>query len=68
MRNLVMQSGNNLTLPAPYPVAGGDGMLVGSIFGVASSVAAAAAPVAISTVGVYDIKKTAVTLFAASSQ
>jgi predicted RecA/RadA family phage recombinase len=59
MKNLVMQSGENITVPAPYAMSGGDGCLVGSLFGVASSVAAVAAPVVLSTVGVYRLPKAA---------
>lgn len=64
MKNLVMQSGENLTLAAPYPVASGAGMLVGLIFGIASTTAAAGGRVAISTVGVYNMAKTAGVAFA----
>ncbi len=59
MRNLRMQSGENLTLLAPYAVSGGQGMLVGLIFGIASTAAALGASVAVSTLGVYDITKAA---------
>lgn len=59
MKNLVMQSGRNLTVPAPYAVAAGDGVQVGVVFGIASSAAAIGKPVVIDTGGVYDIKKTA---------
>jgi len=64
MKNLVQQSGDNITVAAPYAVASGDGVLVGTMFGIASTTAALAAAVAISTVGVYDIKKTAGQTFA----
>ncbi len=39
MKNYV-QPGNAITLTAPYAVASGDGLLVGSIFGVAAGAAA----------------------------
>ena len=45
-----VQPGNTITLPAPYAVAAGDGLLVGSIFGIAAGAAAA-------RVGVYELKK-----------
>lgn len=64
MRNLVQQSGDNITVAAPYAVASGDGALVGTMFGIASTTAANAAQVALSTVGVYDIAKTAGQTFA----
>ena len=44
MKNFV-QAGNILTLLAPYPLASGDGALVGSIFGVATNAAANGATV-----------------------
>lgn len=44
MKNFV-QAGVILSLSAPYAVASGDGLLVGSIFGVATNAAANGAPV-----------------------
>ena len=44
MKNFV-QPGNTITLTAPYAVASGDGLLVGSIFGVASGSAALGEPI-----------------------
>ncbi len=35
-----IQPGNTITLPAPYAVASGDGLLVGAIFGIATGSAA----------------------------
>lgn len=58
MKNEV-QSGNNLTLNAPYEVKGGDGVQVGSIFGIASSDALIGEPVVLQMTKVYDIKKKA---------
>ena len=58
MRNFV-QPGNTITLTAPYAVASGDGLLVGSIFGVAAGSAASGDPVEAALVGVFDLKKTA---------
>jgi predicted RecA/RadA family phage recombinase len=56
MRNHV-QPGRTLTLTAPYAVASGDGLLVGSIFGVASGAAAIGNPVEAATEGVYELAK-----------
>jgi predicted RecA/RadA family phage recombinase len=63
MKNLVQQSGRNITVPAPYDVAAGDGCLVGSLFGVASNTVLSGARVPIDTGGVYAIKKTAAQTF-----
>ena len=56
MKNYV-QPGNTITLTAPYAVASGDGLLVGSIFGIASGAAALGEPVETALVGVFDITK-----------
>ena len=53
------QPGRTIPLPAPYPVASGDGLLVGAIFGFASTSAGAGESVETTLVGVFDIKKTA---------
>ena len=58
MKNYV-QPGNTITLTAPYAAASGDGLLVGSIFGVAVGDAAIGEPVETALVGVYDLKKVA---------
>jgi predicted RecA/RadA family phage recombinase len=58
MRNKV-QTGDVLPVTAPYAVTGGQGVLVGSLFGVASGDAANGAEVQIDREGVFDI--TAVT-------
>lgn len=63
MKNLVMQSARNITVNAPYDVASGDGCLVGSLFGIASTAALTGKPVSIDTGGGYDIKKTAAQAF-----
>jgi predicted RecA/RadA family phage recombinase len=57
MRNFV-QNGVNLTLPAPADVSSGDGVLVGSIFGIASGDAASGADVDLVTEGVFEMPKT----------
>ncbi|MDR0808395.1 MAG: DUF2190 family protein, partial [Gemmobacter sp.] len=56
MRNFV-QPGNTVTLTAPYAVASGDGLLVGSIFGVAAGTAASGEAVETALTGVFDITK-----------
>ena len=58
MKNFV-QDGRMMTVPAPYSVASGGGVLVGSLFGVAAYNAAEGAPVEIATGGVFDLPKTA---------
>lgn len=63
MKNLVQQSGRNITVTAPYDVPSGGGCLVGSLFGIASVTVVAAAQVAIDTGGVYAIAKTAAQTF-----
>ena len=64
MKNFV-QPGNTITLTAPYAVASGDGLLVGSIFGVASGTAALGETVEAALTGVYDLKKVASQAWAA---
>jgi len=54
-----VQPGNTITLTAPYAVASGDGLLVGSIFGVAVGTAALGETVEAALVGVYEMKKAA---------
>ena len=56
MRNFV-QPGDTLTLIAPYAVASGAGLLVGSLFGVAKHDAAIGAPVETKRTGVIDLAK-----------
>ena len=56
MKNYV-QPGNILTVTAPYDVASGDGVLVGTMFGVAAVSAASGADVQIDLVGVFDLTK-----------
>lgn len=59
MKNLIMQKGRNITVVAAAAVASGAGVLVGSLFGVASSNAAIGENVVIDTGGVYALAKTA---------
>jgi predicted RecA/RadA family phage recombinase len=56
MKNFV-QSGVNLTLTAPYAVTSGQGALVGSLFGVASTDLANGASGEFVTLGVFDLPK-----------
>lgn len=50
-----VQSGDTLTLAAPYDVASGAGFLVGAIFAVAQTTAASGAEVEGKRKGVFDI-------------
>jgi predicted RecA/RadA family phage recombinase len=52
-----VQPGNTITLTAPYAVTSGNGLLVGSIFGVASGDAASGETIETVLVGVFDITK-----------
>ncbi|WP_336801800.1 DUF2190 family protein [Kaistia sp. MMO-174] len=54
MKNFV-QPGDMLTLTAPYDVASGGGILVGSIFGIAAFSALSGAGVEAKTTGVFDL-------------
>ncbi len=54
MRNYVSE-GEAIVVAAPYAVTSGQGVLVGSLFGVAAADAANGADVVIATSGVYDI-------------
>ncbi|QGZ94877.1 DUF2190 family protein [Terricaulis silvestris] len=63
MRNYV-QPGDNIDIAsAPYAVDSGEGVLVGSLFGVANSDALISTAVVISCVGVFDIAKNAADVF-----
>jgi predicted RecA/RadA family phage recombinase len=67
MKNYV-QPGNTITLTAPYAVTSGDGLLVGSIFGVAAGTAILGDPVETAVEGVYDLKKVASQAWAAGDR
>lgn len=56
MKNFV-QRGDVLSLTAPYAVAAGAGLLVGSLFAVATSAADNGAAVEGALTGVYDLAK-----------
>jgi predicted RecA/RadA family phage recombinase len=49
--------GHSLIVPAPYEVHGGDGVLIGALFGVAMSWSGAGDSVEVATTGVFDLKK-----------
>ena len=57
MKNFV-QRGEIITLVAPYDVAAGAGLLVGAIFGVATSPALSGATVEAAVSGVFELPKT----------
>ena len=67
MKNYV-QPGNTISLTAPYAVASGDGLLVGSIFGVASRTAALGETVESTLVGVFDLTKVGSQAWAAGAK
>ena len=54
-----VQPGNTINLTAPYAVSSGDGLLVGSIFGVAAGDAASGAAVEAALTGVFELTKVA---------
>lgn len=56
MKNYV-QKGENLTVPAPANVLSGEGVLVGSIFGIAAEDALSGVDVDLVTEGVFDMPK-----------
>jgi len=56
MKNYV-SAGDNVTITAPAALNSGDGVLVGSLFGVASRDAASGASVAIVVEGVFKLPK-----------
>jgi predicted RecA/RadA family phage recombinase len=53
--NNFIQHGEVLTLPAPYNVASGGGVLLGNIFGIASYSASTGEDVEARTCGVFDL-------------
>lgn len=56
MKNYI-QPGSTITLTAPYAITSGAGLLVGSIFGIASGTAAIGETVETALTGVFDITK-----------
>ncbi|WP_165063923.1 capsid cement protein [Paludisphaera rhizosphaerae] len=67
MKNAI-QNGNTITLPAPYPLAAGDGLQVGALFGVARGAAQSGAEVEAGMVGVYGLPKVASEAWAAGDR
>jgi predicted RecA/RadA family phage recombinase len=63
MKNFI-QAGSNLTLVAPYAVCGGNGVKIGTIFGIAVGSAANGGNVDIATHGVFELPKVAVDVMA----
>lgn len=53
-----LQAGDVVTVAAPATVSSGDGVLVGTLFGIAATDAASGAPVEIKTTGVFTLPKT----------
>jgi predicted RecA/RadA family phage recombinase len=56
MQNYI-QSGEVITLAAPYDVASGAGLLVGTIVGIATGAALSGTPVEVKLEGVVDVAK-----------
>lgn len=56
MKNFI-HSGETVTVPAPYTVTSGGGVLVGTLFGVAAYNAASGDSVEIVTEGAFDLPK-----------
>ncbi len=56
MRNFI-QTGDNVSIPAPASVSAGGGVLSGALFGIASGDAETGAPVVIVTRGVFEMPK-----------
>ncbi len=56
MKNFI-QPGFQLDMIAPADVLSGEGVLIGTIFGIAAQDAASGAPVTLSTAGVFEMPK-----------
>ena len=67
MKNFI-QRGEIITLAAPYDVASGAGLLVGAIFGVATSAALSGAAVEVAVCGVFELPKTSAQAWAAGAK
>jgi len=59
-----VQPGETLDLPAPYDRKGGEGALIGNLFGVATVNVAASSTIAFAVEGVFRLDKTASQTFA----
>lgn len=60
MKNYI-QPGDTVTIPAPADITSGSGVLVGSLFGIASTNATTGEDVAVAVKGVFDLPKEATT-------
>lgn len=58
MRNFV-QAGDKITIPAAAAATSGDGVKIGTLFGIASGDAAIGDPLVLVTAGVFDMPKVA---------
>ena len=67
MKNYI-QDGETVTMTAPYTVTSGEGVIVGSIFGVAQTDAASGAAVSLVTEGVFDLTKLSTAVIAAGAK
>lgn len=63
MKNYI-QPGENLTLPAPYAVAAGEGCQIGAIFGVVAGDALEDEDCDLVTKGVFNLSKVTANVFA----
>lgn len=52
-----IQTGANITVVAPSTIASGEGVLIGSLFGIANGAAATGADMVLSTTGVFEMTK-----------
>ena len=57
--NNFIQKGDSITVAAPDTIVSGQGVLIGSLFGVASTDAETGADVALATRGVFELPKEA---------
>ncbi|WP_379028883.1 DUF2190 family protein [Paracoccus simplex] len=67
MKNWV-QPGEHITVPAPAEVSGGEGVLVGAIFGVAQGDADVGEPVVLVRRGVFELPKTSAQAWTAGAK
>lgn len=58
MKNFI-QDGHMMTVPAPYAVASGAGVLIGALFGIAAYAAPQGGSLEIATGGVFELPKAA---------
>lgn len=55
--NAYIHDGKHLVVSAPYEVHNGDGICVGSLFGIAACWSEKGQPVPIAAIGVFDVRK-----------